>query len=78
MENSPLFSRRVSAGTRVYYIDCLKDRKGQKFLKISEIPTDKNTCKKSRQHIFIHECNIEAFVKQVVDVAGFINNEIKR
>lgn len=39
--NKPVFTKSISAGTRVYYIDANKDKKGQYYVSISEIPTDK-------------------------------------
>ena len=51
--NKPVFTKSISAGTRVYYIDANKDKKGQYYVSISEIPTDKTPGVKKRQRIFI-------------------------
>ena len=76
MENdNPVFSRRVSAGTRVYFIDVNKDSKGQSYMALSEIPTDKSPGNKKRQRVFIHEKNIVEFAKAFGEAAEFIRNE---
>ena len=51
--NKPVFTKSISAGTRVYYIDANKDKKGQYYVSISEIPTDKTPGVKKRQRILI-------------------------
>lgn len=49
--NKPVFTKSISAGTRVYYIDANKDKKGQYYVSISEIPTDKTPgVKKTAAH----------------------------
>ena len=78
MANQPLFSKKISSGTRVYYIDYLKDKKGQKFIKISEIITDKAPEQKKRQCIFIHESSISKFLSAYMDVAAYIKNDAER
>ena len=77
-ENKPIFSRRISAGTRVYFIDAHVDKKSQPYLSISEIPTDKNPGKKKRQRIFIHTENVDQFSEALAEVAEFIKNGIKK
>ncbi|MBD5231911.1 MAG: PUR family DNA/RNA-binding protein [Bacteroidales bacterium] len=73
----PTFSKRISAGTRVYYIDVHIDRKGQPYVAISEIPTDKSPNKKQRQRIFLHRENIEKFARAFAEVATHIKNDSK-
>lgn len=75
MDNKPIISKCVSAGTRVYYIDALTDRKGQPYISISEIPTDKSPAEKKRQRIFIHKENIERFAEAFAEVADLIKND---
>lgn len=74
----PTISRQISAGTRIYYIDARVDRKGQRYISISEIPTDKSPGTKKRQRIFIHKENIALFAQAFAEVAGQINNESQR
>lgn len=77
-ENKPIFSRRISAGTRVYFIDAHVDKKSQPFLTISEIPTDKSPGKKKRQRIFIHIENVDQFTEAFAEVAKFIKNGVNK
>ena len=58
----------------MYYMDVCEDTKGQRFLSISEIPTDNNPGKKKRQRIFIHANNIEAFAEVFNDVLKWMLN----
>lgn len=77
-ENKPIFSRRISAGTRVYFLDANVDKKSQPYLTISEIPTDKSPGKKKRQRIFIHIENVDQFTDALAEVSEFIKNGIKK
>lgn len=70
----PVKSMRISAGTRVYYIDVHVDRKGQKYMSISEIPTGRCPGDKRRQRIFIHAENIRRFTEAVNEVANQIKD----
>lgn len=74
----PTISKRISAGTRVYYIDAHTDSKGQHYISISEIPTDKSPGKKKRQRIFLHAENIEKFAQAFAEVANHIKNDSQR
>lgn len=56
-----IFSKRVSAGTRIYYVDVRKDSKESHYLVISEIPTSRANGKQKRQRIFIHHEHLDAF-----------------
>lgn len=76
--DKPTISKRISAGTRVYYIDAHTDRKGQPYMSISEIPTDKSPGKKKRQRIFLHKENIEQFAQAFAEVADQIKNDSQR
>lgn len=66
---------RVSAGTRVYYFDARVDRKGQRYIAISEIPTERAPKDKKRQRIFVHAENIDAFIKALAEVRNHIKDE---
>lgn len=72
MERKSIKTKRISAGTRVYYIDAFVDKKGQPFIAISEIPTGKCPGKKKRQRIFIHLENVNKFAKMYREVARFV------
>lgn len=63
MDKPPIYSRRISAGTRVYYIDVQVDPQGLPYISMSEIPTDKTPGKKKRQRIFIFHEHFAEFVK---------------
>ncbi|WP_304647408.1 DUF3276 family protein [uncultured Duncaniella sp.] len=76
--DKPKITRSVSAGTRVYYIDARVDRKGQHYLSISEIPTDKSPGRKKRQRIFLHAENIDMFARAFNEVANQIKNDTER
>ena len=73
--NKPVFTRSISAGTRVYYVDANKDKKGQYYVSISQIPTDKSPSEKERQRIFIHTEKLDAFVEALSDIVNLIKNE---
>lgn len=74
MEKEPIISKRISAGTIVYYIDVHADSKGQHFMSISEIPTHRAPGKKKRQRIFLHGQSLDKFARAFAEVAGFIKN----
>lgn len=72
--SKPIFSKGISAGTRVYYIDLHRDRKEQPYISISEIPKDKSPGLKKRQRIFIHAENVDQFAQAFSEVADLIRN----
>lgn len=72
MEDKKLLSKKISAGTRVYYLDVDIDAKNQPYLSISEIATDKAPEKKRRQQIFVHSENLDAFAKALEEITSFI------
>ena len=63
--DKPTFSKRVSGGTRIYYVDTHKDSKGSPYLVISEVPTDRTKGPKKRQRIFVHSEHLDDFQKAV-------------
>ena len=70
----PTKTVRVSAGTRIYYFDAHKDKKGQPYISISEIPGNNNPGKKERQRIFIHTEDIDKFADAFEEIAAHIKN----
>lgn len=72
--NKPVSSRRICAGTRVYYFDIYTDSKGKSYMAISEIPTSKAPKNKKRQRIFIHSEKLDEFAKVFSEIAGQIKN----
>jgi len=74
----PTKTVRVSAGTRIYYFDAHKDKKGQPYISISEVPTDRNPGKKERQRIFVHVEDIDKVAAAFTDIANHIKNESER
>lgn len=72
MDSKPIFSKSVSAQTRVYYIDTHKDRTGQSYLTISEIPKDKTPGNKKRQRVFVHANNADAFLEAIQEAVKTI------
>lgn len=78
MANKPIYSKRVSAKTRVYYVDACKDSKGEYYLCISEIPTDSHPGKKKRQRVFIHSQNIDKLMVALADISTLIKNDSQR
>ncbi len=78
---NPIFSKRISAGTRVYYIDVNSDTKGQEYLTLTEIPVEKSLPdgikKQKRQRIFIHANNAESFLKVLEEAVTHIKREGK-
>ena len=61
--DKPTFSKRVSGGTRIYYIDTHKDSKGEPYIVISEVPTDRSKGPRMRQRIFLHLEHLDEFQK---------------
>ena len=77
--NKPTTTKCINAQTRVYYIDTYKDRKGQPYLTISEIPKDKTPGNKKRQRVFVHANNAEAFLEAIKEAVQTIKkNDAKR
>jgi hypothetical protein len=68
----PTFSRKVSAGTRLYYFDVHADKNGNEYLSITEVPTSRNKGKKKRQRIFIHTEDIHAFLEALMESSAHI------
>lgn len=68
-------TERVSAGTRIYYVDALTDKKNQPYISLSEVPTDRNPGKKERQRIFIHTEDIDKVIEALTKVADHIKND---
>ena len=50
-----LFSKRLRAGTRQYYIDAKTDSKGAKYIVLSETKAQPSEGKSERHRIFIYE-----------------------
>lgn len=71
------FTRRVSGGTRVYYIDTRKDTKGSPYIAISEVPTDRSKGPKKRQRIFLHPEHLDEFQQALSDAIDNIKAESK-
>ena len=76
--NKPVFTKSISAGTRVYYNDANKDKKGQYYVSISEIPTDKTPGVKKRQRIFIHTERLDEFANAFAEITECIKNDTER
>lgn len=74
MEKEPIYTRRVNAGTRVYYLDAHKDRKGSMYLCISEIPTERNPMQK-RRRIFLYPENIGEFAKAFGEITALMEEQ---
>lgn len=74
MNNKPIYSKHISAGTRVYYIDARADRNGQPYMSVSEIPTDKTPGDKKRQRLFIHREHLDDFANSIAEVVNHIKN----
>lgn len=72
-----IFSRRICAGTRIYYVDAKTDRKGQRYISLSEIPTDRAPEGKRRQRVFIHAENVAHVIEALNKAAAVIRGEAK-
>ena len=77
MEKEPIFTKCISAGTRVYYMDAHRDKKGQPYISISEVPTRRNPGKKERRRIFVHLEDIPKFAEAFAKVAKYITDNTK-
>lgn len=72
--DKPIFSKCVSTGTRVYYVDIFIDKKQGRYITLSEIPTDRCPGKKKRQRIFIHGKNVERFAEALTEAITHLND----
>lgn len=75
--DKPIYSKRVSGGTRIYYVDTHKDSKGSPYLAIAEVPTDRSKGPKKRQRIFVHPEHLDEFQEAVNAAIEQIKNDIK-
>lgn len=73
--NKPKFTKKVSGGTRLYYLDVHTDSKGADYITISEIPTEKNPARKKRQRVFIHKEDFDKFAYAFAEVVKYIDNQ---
>lgn len=76
--DKPTFSKRVSGGTRIYYIDTHKDSKGSPYIVVSEVPTDRTKGPQKRQRIFLHLERLEEFQEALNAAIDNIKNDIER
>ncbi len=77
--DKPTKTVRVSAGTRIYYFDAHKDKNGQPYISISEIPGGHNPGSHKRQRVFIHKEDIAKFACAFAEMVDHIEkNDIKR
>ena len=76
--DKPTFTKRVSGGTRVYYIDTHKDSKGSPYIVISEVPTDRTKGPQRRQRIFLHTEHLDEFQDALNAAIDNIKNDIER
>lgn len=72
MEKEPIKSWSVSEGTRVKYYDVHRDRQGQLFMVITEIPKNGAKGNKKRQKIFLHREYIEQNLMAMTSAANYI------
>jgi hypothetical protein len=63
----PTFTRKVSAGTRLYYFDVHTDKNGSEYLSVTEVPTSRKKGDRKRQRIFIHPEDIHAFLEALME-----------
>lgn len=76
--NKPTFSKRVSGGTRIYYIDTHKDSNSSPYIVISEVPTDRSKGPQKRQRIFLHPEHLEEFQDALNAAIDNLKNDIER
>lgn len=67
----PKFTKKVSAGTRLYYFDVHADRKGASYITISEIPTKKNPAMKEPKRLFVHREDFDKFAEAFIEAVNF-------
>lgn len=76
--DKPTFSKRVSGGTRIYYIDTHKDSKGSPYIVVSEVPTDRSKGPQKRQRIFLHPEHLDEFQEALNAAIEQLRNDIER
>lgn len=72
--DKPTFSKRVSAGTRIYYFDAHKDPKGHNYISITEVPVARSPGQKKRQRVFIHQEDFEPFIVALAETITKVDN----
>ena len=73
MEFAPaLFSTRVTAGKRTFYVDVKSTKNSKPFLKITQCELNGEEKKKSYLNIFENEVN--DFRKAIEEAVGFMNS----
>jgi hypothetical protein len=79
-KDDSLFSKRVKAGRRIYFIDIKKNKKGNLYLAISEKRKEKDGSVK-RTRVIVFEEDVmkfeDAFNKVVVDLKKRLNKNGK-
>lgn len=79
MGKQPVFSRRISAGSRLYYVDVCTDSTARQYLQISEIATAVSPKSGTHHRIVIHPEFAEALATALSEAMGFITkNENKK
>jgi hypothetical protein len=79
-KDDSLFSKRVKAGRRIYFIDIKRNKKGDLYLSISEKRKEKDGSVK-RTRVIVFEEDVmkfeDAFNEVVVDLKKRLNNNEK-
>lgn len=71
MANKPKFTKKVSAGTRVYYMDVRTDTQGHEYVTITEQSVDKERPRRST--IFVHPEDMPAVMAAMEEVAARVS-----
>lgn len=70
-----LFSTKVSAGRRTYYVDVKSAKNDKPFLKISQLEINGEEKKKTYLNVF--ESEVSDFRKAIEDAVGFMSQQSK-
>ncbi len=70
-----LFSTKVSAGRRTYYVDVKSAKNAKPFLKISQLEVNGEEKKKTYLNVFENE--VSDFRKAIEDAVGFMSQQSK-
>lgn len=77
LEREELFSRRVRAGRRVYFLDVKANQNNEKFLVISE-KKEIEEGKQERHRVLVNPEDIDRFMDALSEVVKYLKDEVAK
>ena len=75
-EENELFTKKVHAGSRIYFFDVKKNNEGTMYLTITENKFQAENEKPERFRILVYEDKLKDFVSGFKDTLDFIKREM--